>query len=145
MSRLRTIAPDLEDQLRRATAQRQRALAIAAARYALRVMSVDDGQFVHVLSALDRNGVLSPEDKRTLNELVEKLDDEYFALSDSTESENAVTGPALLAFRKARAVSAVLFAGNDDSFDAASEAIYEATATTDDQREFFKFIEGVLN
>jgi len=37
-----------------------------------------------------------------------------------------------------------MFAGGDVPFDAATEAIYEATATTDDQEELLTLVEAEL-
>jgi hypothetical protein len=47
-------------------------------------------------------------------------------------------------FEKARAVAALAFAGIDNAFEAATEAICEAAATVDDKHELVDLVEAVL-
>jgi hypothetical protein len=47
-------------------------------------------------------------------------------------------------FGQARAVAALAFAGGEDAFQAATEAVYEAAATTDHKEELTAQILSVL-
>jgi hypothetical protein len=102
--------------------------------------------------ALKRSGLISPlTDEATkllrerrpipprleadLEDLVERLDAEYFGKRDET---------AILLFHKARAAAALLFACEDDALHAASEAFYEANAATDDTQALKAIVVGTL-
>jgi len=64
--------------------------------------------------------------------LVRELDTTYFDLRDSAEEAQAPPTEWRAAFSRARLANAVLFALSDDSLEAATEAIYEASAATGD-------------
>ena len=79
-----------------------------------------------------------------LDTLVAQLDDEYFQLQEAEEEGQASSEDYMRVFGQARAVAAVAFAGGDDPFEAATEAIYEAAATTDNQGDLVAQIEEAL-
>jgi hypothetical protein len=88
--------------------------------------------------------VLTPKEKSDLDALAAQLDAEYFALQEAIEEGRASTNDYMRPFGQARAVAALSFAGREDAFQAATEAIYEAAATTDDKEELFAHILSVL-
>lgn len=75
---------------------------------------------------------LSIEQVSKLERLAAQLDEEYFNLHDSQNEERELNPQALHLFSQARAVSALAFAGRDDSIESATEAIYEAASAIDD-------------
>ncbi len=107
-TRLHTIAPDLEDALAAASAERCREAAWAAARW-----------------AAERAGLPADADTHAIHELAEELDNRYLEMNDG-ESDSEASVLAL--FSKARAASAVKFAVLGEPV----EAIYEAGIATDD-------------
>ena len=92
------------------------------------------------MEALESSGGLSVEQRAGLDELVATLDDEYFRLQD----EAADAEEFMVPFAKARAAAAIRFAGDDAPFEAATEAIYEAKAVTDDPDPLLAIVEAAM-
>jgi hypothetical protein len=89
--------------------------------------------------------VFSLKEKADLDALIVQLDDEYFGLQEAAEEGRANTADYLRLFGQARAVAALAFAGGEDAFQAATESIYEAVATTDNKDELSIHILSVLD
>jgi len=119
MDRLRSIAPDLVSRLSTASdAQRQR-VALAVARWVTtRVESIP----LEVIAGLD--GV----PPSSLNETVERLDDEYLSLQAKEEAGECSDDEVVAAFARARAASSLVYAIVGDP----AESIYEAVVATED-------------
>jgi len=139
-TRLQSKDADIVQRLMQATSLQHRQIAIAAAEWALRMNGLNDLELTSAVKALKQDGKLSVDDKSKLEALVEKFDDEYFQAEDSGAAEEEY----LQLFGKARAVSALLFSGGDDSFAAAAEAIYEASVATDDEKPLFDLVRSHL-
>jgi hypothetical protein len=144
MTRLETVSSDLVEKLRHSAASKQRAAALAACRFAVSKADVAQVAAAEALETIQKSGTLSGQQKAALDALVAQLDEEYFQLQEAAEEGRASTDDYLKVFGQARAVAALTFAGGDDPFDAATEAIYEATATTDDQEELLTLVEAEL-
>lgn len=106
VSRLFSIAPDLDKALTTARRECSCAAAWAAARWA-----ADSVGLPH-----------TSHNSQTIRELVERLDEEYFAVNQTSPQAG------LAAFSKARAANAIEFAYLDQPH----EAVYEAAIATDD-------------
>jgi hypothetical protein len=89
-------------------------------------------------------GVLGPEEKAALQALSAQLDEEYHTLQEAAEEGRASVDDYMKVFGQARAVAALCFTGSEDAYCAATEAIYEAAATTDDRAELSRCILPVL-
>lgn len=144
MTRLETLSPDLAGTLQRASAAKQRAASLAASEFAIARAKVEHPLVQRALEKVRRAGVLTPEDKAELDALAGQLDEEYFALQEAAEEGRASTEDYMRMFGQARAVAALAFAGGEDALQAATEAIYEAAATTDDKEELAALIQSAL-
>ena len=144
MTRLETLSPDLAGKLRRASAAKQRAAGLAACEFAVSHAKVEHALVEKALEKVRAAGVLTPKEKAELDALAAQLDEEYFALQEAAEEGRASTEDYMGLFGQARAVAALAFAGGEDALQAATEAIYEAAATTDDRQELAALIESAL-
>jgi hypothetical protein len=148
MTRLETVAKDLAVKLKAASPKQQRVAGLAACRLALQRAPVDDPVVTESLSQLQQVGVLSLTLIEALNDLTEQLDTRYFDLQDKAEEagdDPDMRAESLRLFSQARSVAALSFAGGEDSLIAAMEAIYEASATSDDDNKFFDEVLKVLS
>jgi hypothetical protein len=131
MTRFEYQFPELAAELRRSSVEKRRAAALAACEYA-----VAQAQIVHplVMDALSRlrAGEDIGEKRKDLDNLVEQLDQEYFDLADAFREARAGMSDYQKPFAKARAVASLLYAFDPNPYEAASEAIYEAAAVTDE-------------
>ena len=84
--------------------------------------------------------------KAEIDALAAQLDEEYLDLQEAAEDGRASIEDYLRVFAKARAVAALSLAGNENSLQAATEAIYEAAATIrdTDKGELFVLVESAL-
>ncbi|MFM7038313.1 MAG: hypothetical protein ACKO2L_11390 [Planctomycetaceae bacterium] len=135
MSRLESVSRSLAASLRQVSDRQQRAACLAACEFAVEHSGVDSPVVEHALQALRQSKPVAPQVKRDLEALTQRLDDEYFDLQEAAENGTASEDEWKRAFSQARAASALVFASGDDAFEAASQAIYEATATVDDNSE----------
>jgi hypothetical protein len=124
ISRLATIAPDLE-------------AAIANARPSLR------RRIASVVSswAADRVGWSYSADAGSLSEILQELDQRYFALQELRESGGCSEAAVMAAFNLARAVSSAVFASEEQ----ASEAAYEAVMATGDLSGVRRVVLSILS
>jgi hypothetical protein len=127
VSRLATLAPELEEALLKTTAERRATIGLAAAKWAIERTGLKDPV---VLEALSGNQSAS------LTSVIATLDERYFRLKEEADEGRGVPLEWQRVFSAARAASAVDFAirGN------ASEAIYEAAQATDHLVVFREFI-----
>jgi hypothetical protein len=144
VTRLETLSPDLAGKLERASAAKQRAASLAASEFAVARAKVEHPLVEKALTKVRATGVLTPKEKAELDALVARLDEEYFALQEAAEEGRASTEDYMRVFGQARAVAALSFAGGDDPFQAATEAIYEAAATTDDKEDLAALLQSAL-
>lgn len=144
MTRLETLSPDLAVKMQRASAAKQRAASLAACEFAISHAKVEHPLVKQALKKVRAAGVLTPKEKAELDALAAQLDEEYFALQEAAEEGQASSEDYMRVFGQARAVAALAFAGGEDAFQAATEAIYEAAATTDDKEELSARILSVL-
>jgi hypothetical protein len=144
VSRLETLLPDLAGTLQRASATKPRAASLAALEFVIARAKVEHPLVQKALEKVRAAGVLTPKDKAELNALAAQLDEDYFALQEAAEEGRASTEDYMRLFGQARAVAALSFAGGEDALQAATEAIYEAAATTDDKEELTALIQSAL-
>jgi hypothetical protein len=144
VSRLETLSADLAAKLRQSNAAKLRQAALAAADFGVTHAKVSDPIVSEALAALRTENRLPPDKVAELEGLVERHDNEYFDLQEAAEEGRATKDDYMRAFGQARAVAAVQFAFKENHFEAASEAIYEAAAVTDDPKVLFSAVEEVL-
>jgi len=143
---LELLSPDLVTRLRHASSARQRAASLVAAEFAISHAQVEHRLVAKALEKVRTTGILTDEENAEVEVLAARLDEEYFELQEAAEQGIASADEYLRMFAKARAVTALSFAGNEDAFRAATESIYEAAATIrgDDKGELFALLESVL-
>lgn len=134
-TRLATIDPDLAARVDAATAESCRAAALAAARFAVDQVRLDEPLVERVLELLRRGQVGASPERSELEGLVAELDEEQWALQDRVDAGEATVEDHIDAFGRARAAASVYWAGDSDFRQAAGEAIYEASAAFDDLTE----------
>jgi hypothetical protein len=144
MTRLETLSPDLAGTLQRASVAKQRAVSLAASEFAISHAKVEHPLVQRALEKVRAAGALTQQEKAELDALAAQLDEEYFALQEAAEEGRASTDDYMRVFGQARAVAALACAGGEDALQAATEAIYEAAATTDDKEELAALIQSAL-
>jgi hypothetical protein len=146
MNRLETLSLDLAAELRRATPAKQRAAVLAACDFAISRAGVEEPDAKTMLCQLQAGKEIRPQQRKQIDALVSDLDDEYFHLQEAAEQGQASEQAYLRQFAKARAVAALSFACNEDSYEAATEGIYEAAISVivEDKSELLAVVEAVL-
>lgn len=128
---LRRQAPHLAERIDAASESELQGLAWGAARAAVQRTGLSDPLIEQALRRGEPDAALQAR----VQALVEKLDDDYFALKEPLEEREDAgkTDPqVILAFSRARAASAVAESLSDDAMEAAASATYEAFAAIDD-------------
>src|SRR5258705_12123170 len=144
MNRLEALSPELAARLHQASAANQRAVCLAACEFAVAHTKIEHPLVGRALKRVRAAGVFTAEESADLDALVSRLDEEYFDLQKVAEEGLASTDDYMRAFAQARAVAALSFAGGKNAFEAATETVYEAAATTDDKEKLFALIESIL-
>jgi len=139
-TRLESKSKNIVQRLQRVPNSQQRLVAIAAAEWALHANRLTDATFADAVQFINEHGSLSPEKKLELERLIDKFDSEYFDAQDADAPEAEVAQK----FGKTRAVSALLFAGDADSFTAAVETIYEASVATENETSLLDLVISLL-
>lgn len=144
MTRLETLSPQLTNKLRLASTAKLRAASLAASEFAVFHATIEHPVVERTLENVRRSRILTPMERAEVDALAEKLEEEYFTLLEAAENGQVAVSDRVRLFTQARAVAALSFAGAESTFEAASEAIYEASATTDDHGELLAIIEAAL-
>jgi hypothetical protein len=131
-NRLEFIDAEQSEMLKQATIAEQRNAAKVACKFAIERTSLSHPILDEGLQALekDRYGDFSLQNK--LQSLVDRLDEIQWDLQEKMGEGSIELSDYLAAFHTARAANSLYFALNADPFVAASEAIYEAYAATDE-------------
>ncbi|MCS5990681.1 hypothetical protein LNP02_12625 [Klebsiella variicola subsp. variicola] len=132
MMRLEMLDKHLAEKIKVVSEEKRRSAVRVACELAVQICPVDLHVVDESLRQLLSGYKLSIEQVSKLERLAAQLDEEYFNLHDSQNEERELNPQALHLFSQARAVSALAFAGRDDSIESATEAIYEAALAIDD-------------
>ena len=130
--------------LRHAPENRQRAASLAACEFAVAHTGLVAPVVEQTLCTLRASRPISAESRHALETLAQQLDENYFDLPEAAEEGNAPEDARKLAFSRARAASALAFAADENALEAASEAIYEAAATVDDNKDLLAVVSKAL-
>jgi len=142
--RLELIAPDLSRRLGRATASQLRDIRAAVCHLAVCHVRLDDQIINEALSVLDGSRPASPTLCQTATERVDQLDLDYFTLQESADEGRASQDDVRVAFRRARAASAVAIAIAGPDADTTRETIYEAAAATENVTELESLADAIF-
>lgn len=134
-SRLATIAPDLGQTITQATPATQRAIAIAAAEYAVQSIHLADPEAEASLTAAREGRFGDTRERNDVHALAERLDEQQWAIQDRVDAGQASEEEHIAAFSIARTATALYGALDNDIPTAALEAAYEANAATDELTE----------
>lgn len=127
--RLEKLSVDLMTRLRQASPSQRKAAALAACGYAVEYAQVHDSVVLSVLGELNSGRAASAPEIEEVKTLSEQADEKYFGLHDACDSSE--DNGFLVAFSRARALSALLFAVEEESLHTSSESIYEAISAVD--------------
>jgi hypothetical protein len=146
MSGLAFLSQELDTKLRSASPAQQRAASLVACQFALAKARIEAPVVANALAELRAGRAFSPSLKAQLDSLAEKLDEQYFDLKDAAEAGTADPKQWQDMFAKARAVTALSYAGDEDAYKAAAESIYEAAFTIldDNKQELLAMVEAAL-
>ena len=142
-ARLAQTDRDLAARLAGASPLRQRAAAGVAAIYALDATDVSDDTVQAVRAQLEQ-GVHDPAQREVLDRIVAELDGIAMSVRDDMEDGNTDYVAYLKEFSRARAVSALSYAMDEDPERAALESVYEACSAMDDVAPIRSKIEAAL-
>lgn len=132
MMRLEMLEEHLAEKMKVVSEEKRRSAVRVACELAVQNCPVDLPVVDESLRQLLSGYKLSFEQVSKLERLAAQLDEEYFYLHESQNEERELNPQALHLFSQARAVSALAFAGRDDSTESAIEAIYEAATAIND-------------
>lgn len=144
MQRLETLAPEFARRLQTLGAEEQRAVAVAASELALSRSGVDHPVIAAIEPALQGGAPVSSEERERIRALADQLDEIYFDLQEAAEAHGAEASDWEQAFRRARAVSSLYWALDDDPLTAASEAVYESAAAVGDPADVLAAVDLVF-
>lgn len=130
--RLETIAADLVDELAHKPELRLRVAAEAVAVAALHATDIQDERIDQALAALRAGEYGDAVKRKAVKALADELDEAAWDIQEQVDTGDAYQHEYLAAFRRARAVTSLWFALDDDPMVAAMEAAYEARAAADD-------------
>jgi hypothetical protein len=146
MSGLALLSPELDTKLHSAASAKQHAASLVACEFALAKARIEAPVVAAALAELRSGRVFPPSLKAQLDSFAEQLDEEYFDLKEAAEAGSADPKQWQDIFAKARAVTALFYAGDEDGYKAAGESIYEAAFTIldDNKQELLALVEATL-
>jgi hypothetical protein len=112
-----------------------RNIVTAAARVAVRNAGLDPSLAGPAIAAIERGVPLDPGFRKRLQDLKRESDNTYLDAQDALGPTEALSPTALAAFRRARAIAALLGALDSTSSTQAAEVVYEALASSDDEEK----------
>ncbi len=115
----------------------QCALRNIACSYAVKTADITDQRVLSILTVLNAGGTIDSSAKELLQQLMNDWDEQYF---DNAEKEPNDDQAGIDSFQKARAIAALLEATKEDGYEAATDSIYEAAMTTQDQDELINHL-----
>ena len=135
MHRLEALSSDIAAKWRHASEEKQRAASLLATEHAIAKSGVKNPLVDQSLRQLRAGHLFSPQEKSQIDILAMQLDEQYFNLQEAAEFGEIPNVEYLKVFAKARAVSALLFAGSGGS-DATADSIYEAAAAAGEDNSY---------
>ncbi|MEK7898022.1 hypothetical protein AAB990_22290 [Burkholderia contaminans] len=150
MKHLQTLAPKLFAKLEKANENSLRKICYRVCDYAATANRPHDPLIDEAIGYLRLGNEYRQGMVTDLDELMNRLDERYFDLKD--RADEMVESPdceQLLAesdeyFRKARVAAALRVAVGSDAFEAATESIYEAAASVDNNVDVFDLAASLI-
>lgn len=146
MTRLNTDSPQIFESLSKASPDQRKAAMLDACKHALHAVSLPSvHKFTDTLDALAHHQSISAANQTELALLADKFDEEYFSLHQQAEDNPSSPPDYMLAFRRARAVSALLYASRDSSVESVAESIYEAAQAAENKENIYAAVNSILH
>lgn len=134
MDRLESVSPDLYQILRSCPPAALRSCAITAAKIALDETGGQDESTKAVFQQIESGKYGDSSLSREVQKESDESEDRYFKAEEAEDNGDApLNTESLVYFSRARALSAVVYAGSENAFSGAVEAIYEAISSVDDR------------
>ncbi len=142
--RLQVTEPKLLNILLAQNTDRLRKVAIEVCKFALKRSNLRSPLVDQAIGFLEKGQPVPDRVKTDLQDLVDRLDEQYFDLKDAAEAADSSAfapgvddpgAPWHLMFHKARAAASVLFACEEDPLFAAAEAADEARVAAHDDTD----------
>jgi hypothetical protein len=143
-TRLEILSRDLADLLRRSSVDRQRKAGEAACEFAVAHTQIEHPVVREALARIRSHEAFTGDQKVQVEALRAEMDEESLERMGAADHGRGAANERQRAHARARAISAISFAGGTDPYLSAAEAIYEAAFTTADQNEIVAIIEAVL-
>jgi len=124
-----SIDQDLADQLERANENQLRAAALLAVRFALARIPLMEPAIAEGLQALEEHRYGDQDVRSRVEAVVRKYDEQQWGLQEDGQGDSPAYSDA---FEKARAANALYYALDPDPWLAATRAIYDTEAATED-------------
>lgn len=146
MKHLQQLAPDMFAMIERADDLRLRKVCALVCEFAVSGNGPFESVVDEALECLRLDISYGQDLTDRLEALMNRLDDQYFELKDQAEdAEDGAVRQRLTAqyqalFQKARAVAALRASADPDSFEAATESIYEAAASVAHRELVFNIV-----
>jgi len=121
-----------------------RRVVTAAARVAVHGSGLPDPLAAVTMSAIDSGAPLDPKVRQRLQELQEESDNSYLDAQDALGPTETLSRDALREFRRARALAALLAAVDRQEGAQATEVVYEALASSEDEKAAFETIAAAV-
>jgi hypothetical protein len=116
----------------------------AAARVAVQSSGLQERIAAVTVAAVDSGSPLDPEIRKRLQELQEESDNNYLDAQDALGPTETLSADALREFRRARALAALLAAVDVRDGTQAAEVVYEALASSEDEKAAFETIAAAV-
>lgn len=143
MNRLEVIAPGLFQMLRKADSAKLTALKIAACDYVFPVLKLTGEESKLLFEArtcLIETGKLPDKLRSKIEDLADAMDAQYFPLYEADPQNKDAYMPF---FTQACALHAMSYAGENDPYESAVEAIYEAAQAAENRSTFLEYLEAM--
>ncbi len=142
--RLDSVSRQLAHDLRRASKESHRRVAIEACRFALDHASVDDPDVLLAAKTLASAAPVPDDVLARVRSFVHVTDERYLNAREAEESGQRGAGGWLESFGRARAGAAIAAACDPNSLSAAAESVYEASVTVDDANDLFRICLSIV-
>lgn len=134
MTRLHSRYPALADKILRASTEGLQRVVGTAVRLAIQKWDAESALAKAILAAVDGREQLQASARERLRESQQRWDKRYLEMQEELESNKQLPAEGLRAFHRARALAAVLYAIDPLDATRATEVVYEALASSTDER-----------
>jgi|HubBroStandDraft_1064217.scaffolds.fasta_scaffold15179_3 hypothetical protein len=138
-TRLHSTYPEVAEQIL-ASRKGVPRIVTAPARVAVRNAGLEPSLADPAIAAIERGVPLDTSFRKRLQDLQEESDNSYLDAQNALGPTEALSPSALAAFRRARAIAALLGALDSPSSVHAAEVVYEALASSDDEAKALETI-----